>query len=596
MDPYVERCLDCANYFRASCPEERELPTTFADEQEAFECLRDVHLFEAHKGLQDPIDEPASVVLNAVDLQTDEPGICRVRNGALDVSRGSGGVRRVEYGRQIQERKDESVPPLPVAASVLEKAVQAAKRKEERRMRTLENQAEVATMSKEERKAMREEKKKKREERKAERGGDAGEERSAKEEKREREKEPPPAPQVEEVADVPKDAPVKRRRGEKVVFYESPAPYDRHLTALTAFGIHDSLEGTILRGSPPRADGLLLLQGPPGTGKTVAILDELVRFRQTRPEGRCLVCSPTNVGVADLYKRSMQRGVVGALALAKEHVPIGTPRANFVDVAAAKVVFSTISGRAGPMLMDQAFDAVFVDEAAHVSEATCLGVLRPEVTTLVLAGDVAQLPAQVSEEGKRLNHGRSLLERLVGIGVESKTLTLQHRMREEIVAFPNAYFYGGSLRTAERQTPHPDVAPYLLCHVDAKEERVGTSYENAPEAERAVQEAEKLRDAGVEDVVILAPYLAHARRILSKKSGFPVLTCDAFQGKEADGVVLCIVRTEAPGFFAEERRLNVGLTRARDALRVVTNVRSWEGRDGCIGSLVRDAKDRQLVA
>ena len=54
---------------------------------------------------------------------------------------------------------------------------------------------------------------------------------------------------------------------------------------------------------------------------------------------------------------------------------------------------------------------------------------------------------------------------------------------------------------------------------------------------------------------------------------------DGFQGREKEVVVLSLVRSNEEGevgFLAEERRLNVGMTRARRALVVV-------GDGGCVG-------------
>ena len=54
---------------------------------------------------------------------------------------------------------------------------------------------------------------------------------------------------------------------------------------------------------------------------------------------------------------------------------------------------------------------------------------------------------------------------------------------------------------------------------------------------------------------------------------------DGFQGREKEVVVLGLVRSNERGevgFLAEERRLNVGMTRARRGLVVV-------GDGGCVG-------------
>lgn len=54
-----------------------------------------------------------------------------------------------------------------------------------------------------------------------------------------------------------------------------------------------------------------------------------------------------------------------------------------------------------------------------------------------------------------------------------------------------------------------------------------------------------------------------------------VATVDSFQGKEAQAVILSFVRSNASnqvGFLREHRRLNVGISRAKDYLFMVLDV------------------------
>jgi senataxin len=70
-----------------------------------------------------------------------------------------------------------------------------------------------------------------------------------------------------------------------------------------------------------------------------------------------------------------------------------------------------------------------------------------------------------------------------------------------------------------------------------------------------------------------------------------VNTIDGFQGREKDVVIFSAVRSLAPrghaniGFVADERRINVGLTRARSSLLVIGNFKV----------LQKDAHWRNLV-
>ena len=84
------------------------------------------------------------------------------------------------------------------------------------------------------------------------------------------------------------------------------------------------------------------------------------------------------------------------------------------------------------------------------------------------------------------------------------------------------------------------------------------------------------------DVGVISPYLAqvrHLRDCLSRDLGpsaseLDVNTIDGYQGREKDVVIFSAVRTGASGaigFVADERRMNVGLTRGRCSVIVMGN-------------------------
>ena len=64
-----------------------------------------------------------------------------------------------------------------------------------------------------------------------------------------------------------------------------------------------------------------------------------------------------------------------------------------------------------------------------------------------------------------------------------------------------------------------------------------------------------------------------------------VLTTLHFQGQEADAVILTTVRTKSMGFWSDNCRLNVAMTRARHALRIIGNVSAWETSTTCLSKL-----------
>ena len=102
---------------------------------------------------------------------------------------------------------------------------------------------------------------------------------------------------------------------------------------------------------------------------------------------------------------------------------------------------------------------------------------------------------------------------------------------------------------------------------DGAETPDGTSYRN--ERELDAIEAEGFA-AGT---VVVCPYAAQCRRLLGRALGLEVHTVDSFQGREADTIVLSLVRdgSAGMGFWSDYRRLVVALTRARTELVLVVS-------------------------
>ena len=70
----------------------------------------------------------------------------------------------------------------------------------------------------------------------------------------------------------------------------------------------------------------------------------------------------------------------------------------------------------------------------------------------------------------------------------------------------------------------------------------------------------------------------------------------SYQGREADAIILTTVRTgKSVGFWGDERRLNVGLTRARHVLIIVGNVTTWKNSNGPLKLLLEDGIKRKII-
>ena len=376
--------------------------------------------------------------------------------------------------------------------------------------------------------------------------------------------------------------PPQRQRGD-CVFYEHPIHHHRHLSALCRARPHANLARALLHGEA--SDHLEIIQGPPGTGKTSALVGRVMHAA-----GRVLLCAPTNVGAANLYERCVAAGYGPecSLVLPPDRIPPGTAVQS--NDPARRIVCSTISSRAGPVLDHHAFATVLVDEAAQCMEAWIWTLMRPEGERAVLAGDVHQLPAITSESGRALAHARSLMGRLASdLEYENVTvLTVQNRMAPEILAFPNETFYGNCLVSGPHAPLRGSVEVHLLAA--ARETSRATSCENETEVDFI---ARLLPDGPSSGAVVLTPYAAQCRCFLRK--GIVAHTVDSFQGREADTVFLSCVRDgcHGIGFWGEYQRVVVALTRARVRLVVVaSNVRAAWPRDQALTSWLITEADR----
>lgn len=265
----------------------------------------------------------------------------------------------------------------------------------------------------------------------------------------------------------------------------------------------------------------------------------------------------------------------------------------------ARVIASTLTGSANRLLEGMKFGTLFIDEAAQALEAACWIALR-RATRVVLAGDHCQLPPTVkSIAALKGGLGTTLMERIVERKPEVVTLlTVQYRMNEEIMRFPNEWFYQGRITSAP-QIKYRGILD-LDCPMtwidtsalEGKEEFVGENFGriNRQEAELTVATLtsyfnkigkQRLLDESI-DVGVISPYRAqvqYLRRLIKKDEFFKpyrhlitVNTVDGFQGQERDVIVISLVRANDEGqigFLRDLRRMNVAITRARMKLIIL---------------------------
>lgn len=253
----------------------------------------------------------------------------------------------------------------------------------------------------------------------------------------------------------------------------------------------------------------------------------------------------------------------------------------------ADVLCATLTALGGPPLSGLRFPLALVDEATQATEPlTLLAFLRAE--RVVLAGDHRQLPPTViSQEAAAGGLGTSLFERLLQTHGEpvGQMLREQYRMNAELMELPSQAFYGGALRahasvaarTLSTLLPGTtlDAPPLLFLDSAGKgwDEAApagSESLENPGEAEAVEARARALLAAGLPaaEIAVITPYRAQAARLgpLLEPLGIEVDTVDAFQGREAEAVLVSCVRSNPEGrlgFLTDLRRMNVALTRAK---------------------------------
>ncbi|KAL6754526.1 AAA domain-containing protein [Haematococcus lacustris] len=274
----------------------------------------------------------------------------------------------------------------------------------------------------------------------------------------------------------------------------------------------------------------------------------------------------------------------------------------------ASVVCSTLSFAGSSLLqrVSRRFDVVVIDEAAQAVEPSTLVPLVMGCRQVYLVGDPVQLPATVmSSRAKEAAYDCSLFKRLQSGGYPVRVLDTQYRMNPAISAFPSRQFYNGKLLDGEsvvKETmsawhAQPVFGPLAFFDVAGRESipANGASIQNKAEANMVlciyrelVHRYPVLRKTA--SVAVISPYKAQVKLLrdsfaaaLGEEAAklVDVNTIDGFQGREKDICIFSCVRalrkgSSSIGFVSDERRINVGLTRARCSLLVVGNTRALQ--------------------
>ncbi|RYC54853.1 hypothetical protein CHU98_g11354 [Xylaria longipes] len=277
---------------------------------------------------------------------------------------------------------------------------------------------------------------------------------------------------------------------------------------------------------------------------------------------------------------------------------------------------------------------IIVEEAGEILESHILAAMGP-AKHLIQIGDYKQLRPKVKnyklsvEAGNGYDFNRSLFKRLIFQGRPSCTLSNQHRMRPEISELIRHNY--PALRDAESTHNRP--------HLLGFQDDIIFVNHSYPETKHNVLQ-DKLdptvkwsqQNYKTDNPVILTPYLAQLSLLREKLSQDhdPILsdvdshdlveagillaasadvnkkpirlsTIDNYQGEESDIVVVSLTRSNDNGeigFMAAPERLNVLISRARNALIMIGNANTFinakKGRDAWL-KLLNDLELRAKV-
>ncbi|KAG7245412.1 hypothetical protein INR49_010863 [Caranx melampygus] len=272
----------------------------------------------------------------------------------------------------------------------------------------------------------------------------------------------------------------------------------------------------------------------------------------------------------------------------------------------ADVVLSTNTGACddGPLkfLPADHFDWVVIDECAQALESSCwIPLLRAR--KCILAGDYKQLPPTIkSQTAASKGLSLSLMERLIQMYGDSvvRMLTVQYRMNSAIMEWASKEMYQGRLTAHSSVEKHllkdlPGVTcveetstPLLLidtagCGLTEMEVTDEQSKGNEGEVDIVELHIKALTEAGIKakDIAVIAPYNLQVdllrQRLSTRHPELEIKSVDGFQGREKEAVVLSLVRSNRKGevgFLAEDRRINVAVTRARRHIAVVCDTQT----------------------
>ncbi|KAK4077501.1 uncharacterized protein Triagg1_3833 [Trichoderma aggressivum f. europaeum] len=278
-------------------------------------------------------------------------------------------------------------------------------------------------------------------------------------------------------------------------------------------------------------------------------------------------------------------------------------------------------------------EIIFVDEAPHARELTTLIPLAYfDPVAWIFTGDVKQTRPFIDNcgsERKAQQKGLifnpyaeqlrlSTMARAAAADALDHKLLVNNRAFGNLQRLPSHIFYDGEMTSGHsEETMYPASTKYLKEYLEKlsgrenlEENRLVVSFANSSEETHrnsfwnptqhswVIEQAKSLlEDVKFQSVsgapgtiMIQTPYSTAYRQYQGEVKQWPadwqdrvlVLTVDKAQGNQADVVFLDMVRTTSVGFMDDPQRLNVAITRARQAEVIIMHVRmNYRQAKGC---------------
>ncbi len=386
------------------------------------------------------------------------------------------------------------------------------------------------------------------------------------------------------------------------------------------------------------ANDYYLIQGPPGTGKTNYMLRAITETLIKATNATILILAYTNRAIDEIISslrliedkpeiirlgnKESSEQIDVMLSHIVEHNDLNYV---FKKIKNSRIIVSTVSSAlTNPEIFDiKKFDTVIVDEASQILESYLIGIVS-KIKKFILIGDEKQLPAItlqsklrtiVSDEdlsGIHLNATDcSLFERLLLICKKNgwqdsySLLDKQARMHQDIMEFPNKYFYYNQLSVFDEEKQSSAIE-YFKKDSEDELERLLSSHrvifiESKPDSHQKINLSEVAATVKIIETIkrvygpdfkqstvgVISPFRAQCASILKR---FPmeyadlitVDTVERFQGSEREIIILSTAtnskflldKIQSITQFDDsivDRKLNVSMTRARNHLIILGN-------------------------